>query len=85
MTDIHDQVETITKENVLIHERLARSSTSLSADPHLSEIEQIKRQAYLVLEENKVLQDQLDLQSNRLTDVQKHQIHEGKSSPIDIH
>lgn len=85
LTDIHDQVETITKENVLIHERLARSSTSLSADPHLSEIEQIKRQAYLVLEENKVLQDQLDLQSNRLTDVQKHQIQEGKSSTVGIH
>lgn len=77
LTDIHDQVETISKENILLHERLARSSTSFSVDPHMSEIEQIKRQAYLVLEENKVLQDQLDLQSNRLTDVQKHQIQEG--------
>ena len=40
--------------------------------------ENIKRQAYLVLEENKVLQEQLDLQTNRLTDVQKTQIQEGK-------
>jgi hypothetical protein len=39
--------------------------------------ENIKRQAYLVLEENKVLQEQLDLQTNRLTDVQKAQIQEG--------
>ena len=39
--------------------------------------EHIKRQAYLVLEENKVLQEQLDLQTNRLTDVQKTQIQEG--------
>ncbi len=41
--------------------------------------ENIKRQAYLVLEENKVLQEQLDLQTNRLTDVQKSQIQEGKN------
>jgi hypothetical protein len=41
--------------------------------------ENIKRQAYLVLEENKVLQEQLDLQTNRLTDVQKGQIQEGKN------
>jgi hypothetical protein len=40
--------------------------------------ENIKRQAYLVLEENKVLQEQLDLQTNRLTDVQKAQIQESK-------
>jgi len=40
--------------------------------------ENIKRQAYLVLEENKVLQEQLNLQTNRLTDVQKAQIHESK-------
>jgi hypothetical protein len=39
--------------------------------------EHIKRQAYLVLEENKVLQEQLNLQTNHLTDVQKTQIHEG--------
>jgi hypothetical protein len=39
----------------------------------------IKRQAYLVLEENKVLQKQLDLQNNQLTDVQKRQINEGLS------
>ena len=41
--------------------------------------ENIKRQAYLVLEENKVLQEHLDLQTNRLTDVQKGQIQEGKN------
>ncbi len=40
--------------------------------------ENIKRQAYLVLEENKVLQEQLDLQTNRLTDIQKAQIQEGE-------
>jgi predicted metal-dependent hydrolase len=40
--------------------------------------ENIKRQAYLVLEENKVLQEQLDLQTNQLTNIQKTQIHEGK-------
>ena len=39
----------------------------------------IKRQAYLVLEENKVLQKQLDLQNSQLTDVQKKQINEGLS------
>jgi predicted metal-dependent hydrolase len=39
--------------------------------------ENIKRQAYLVLEENKVLQEQLDLQTNQLTNIQKTQIHEG--------
>jgi hypothetical protein len=39
--------------------------------------EHIKQQAYLVLEENKVLQEQLHLQTHRLTDVQKTQIHEG--------
>lgn len=39
----------------------------------------IKRQAYLVLEENKVLQKQLDLQNHQLTDVQKRQIGEGLS------
>jgi hypothetical protein len=40
--------------------------------------ENIKRQAYLVLEENKVLQEQLDLQTNLLTDVQKAQLEESK-------
>ena len=77
MTEIRDQVKSITNENLILHERLARSSTSANTDPHLSDIDHIKRQAYLVLEENKVLQEQLDLQTNRLTDVQKTQIHEG--------
>lgn len=40
--------------------------------------ESIKRQAYLVLEENKVLQDQLNLQTNQSTDIQKAQIQESK-------
>ena len=77
MTEIRDQVKSITNENLILHERLGRSSTSVNNDPHLSDIEHIKRQAYLVLEENKVLQEQLNLQTNRLTDVQKTQIHEG--------
>jgi len=77
LTEIHDQIKLITNENLILHERLARSSTSANHDPHLSDIEHIKRQAYLVLEENKILQEQLDLQTNRLTDVQKTQIQEG--------
>lgn len=72
----------MTRENTLLHERLARSSTSTTNEPYLTDAEQIKRQAYLVLEENKILQEQLDLQSNRLTDVQKHQIHEGNATCI---
>ncbi len=67
----------ILNDKLILHERIARSSTSSNNDPHLSDIEHIKRQAYLVLEENKVLQEQLDLQTNRLTDVQKAQIQEG--------
>lgn len=67
----------IINENTRLHERLSRSSISQGNDNQLSDIQQIKRQAYLVLEENKVLQDQLDLQTNRLNDVQKNQIQEG--------
>ena len=70
----------LTDENILLHERSSRSSVSKSTDNHLSDIDHIKRQAYLVLEENKVLQDQLDLQTNRLNDVQKTQIQEGNEN-----
>lgn len=73
-------MRTISDENIKLHERLSRSSVSGPHDTHLSDIEHIKRQAYLVLEENKVLQDQLNIQTNRLTDVQKTQIQEGKTS-----
>ncbi|CAF2815027.1 unnamed protein product [Rotaria sp. Silwood2] len=76
LNELHDQVKLITNENISLHERLARSTPSGKDDVHLSDIEHIKRQAYLVLEENKVLQQQLDLQTNRLTDVQKTQIQE---------
>ena len=78
MTEIQDEIKVITNENLILHERISRSSTSSNHDPHLSDIEHIKRQAYLVLEENKVLQDQLNLQTNRLNDVQKTQIQEGR-------
>ncbi|CAF0741166.1 unnamed protein product [Adineta steineri] len=76
LNELHDQVKIITNENISLHERLARSTISEKNDPHISDIEHIKRQAYLVLEENKVLQEQLNLQTNRLTDVQKTQIQE---------
>ncbi|CAF1317990.1 unnamed protein product [Rotaria magnacalcarata] len=76
LNELHDQVKMIANENILLNERLSRSTTSKSHDAHLSDIEHIKRQAYLVLEENKVLQEQLNLQTNRLTDVQKVQIQE---------
>ncbi|CAF0930328.1 unnamed protein product [Rotaria sp. Silwood1] len=76
LNELHDQVKLITDENILLHERLARSTISGKDDTHLSDIEHIKRQAYLVLEENKILQEQLNLQTNRLTDVQKVQIQE---------
>ncbi|CAF0777451.1 unnamed protein product [Adineta ricciae] len=74
---IHEQVKLLINENASLHERLARTATTSGNHDHqLSDIEHIKRQAYLVLEENKVLQEQLDLQTNRLTDVQKTQIQE---------
>ncbi|CAF0906497.1 unnamed protein product [Rotaria sordida] len=76
LNELHDQIKLITDENISLHERLARSTTSGKDDGHLSDIEHIKRQAYLVLEENKILQEQLNLQTNRLTDVQKAQIQE---------
>lgn len=76
LNDIDEQMKLIINENTRLHERLSRSSVSQGHDNQLSDIQQIKRQAYLVLEENKVLQDQLDLQTNRLNDVQKNQIQE---------
>ena len=81
MIDIDEQMKLLINENTRLHDRLSRSPASQGNDNHLSDIEQIKRQAYLVVEENKVLQDQLDLQTNRLNDVQKNQIQEGS---IDI-
>lgn len=42
--------------------------------------ENIVRQAELVVEENKVLQDQLQLQTNRLTSIQKTQLEEGEKN-----
>jgi len=44
--------------------------------------ENIVRQAELVVEENKVLQDQLQLQTNRLTSIQKTQLEEGEKNKI---
>ncbi|UJR28194.1 hypothetical protein I4U23_009445 [Adineta vaga] len=77
LNELHEQVKLISNENLSLHERLSRSSiTPGNNDNQLSDIEHIKRQAYLVLEENKVLQEQLNLQTNRLTDVQKTQIQE---------
>ncbi|CAF0976224.1 unnamed protein product [Rotaria sp. Silwood1] len=79
LNELHDSVKIITNENLSLHERIARTSVSTPIHPsptHVTDVDNIKRQAYLVLEENKVLQEQLSLQTNKLTDVQKAQIQE---------
>ncbi|CAF3413939.1 unnamed protein product [Rotaria sp. Silwood1] len=79
LNELHDSVKIITNENLSLHERIARTSVSIPINPsptHVTDVDNIKRQAYLVLEENKVLQEQLSLQTNKLTDVQKAQIQE---------
>ncbi|CAF3810528.1 unnamed protein product [Rotaria socialis] len=79
--ELYDQVKAITNENISLHERIVRTSSSSSSpviqkSANINDFENIKRQAYLVLEENKVLQEQLNLQTNKLTDVHKVQIQE---------
>ncbi|CAF1272609.1 unnamed protein product [Adineta steineri] len=78
LNDLHTEMKSITNENLSLHERIARTSSTIinQSTAHLPDMENIKRQAYLVLEENKVLQEQLNLQTNRLNDVQKTQIQE---------
>ncbi|CAF2411488.1 unnamed protein product [Rotaria sp. Silwood2] len=79
LNELNNEVKLITNENLSLHERISRTSVSIpinQSSTHAIDIENIKRQAYLVLEENKVLQEQLNLQTNKLTDVQKVQIQE---------
>ncbi|UJR21266.1 hypothetical protein I4U23_024361 [Adineta vaga] len=78
LNDLHTEMKQIANENLSLHERIARTSSTVinQSTTHTTDIENIKRHAYLVLEENKVLQEQLHLQTNRLTDVQKAQIQE---------
>ncbi|CAF0866434.1 unnamed protein product [Didymodactylos carnosus] len=72
--DLSNQVKVISQENLVMHEKLSKST--INDETHLSDVDHIKQQAYLVLEENKILQEQLDLQTNHLRDVQKSQIQE---------
>ncbi|CAF2144262.1 unnamed protein product [Rotaria magnacalcarata] len=80
--ELYDQVKAITNENISLHERIVRTSSQSSSPPVIQtsanthDFEIIKRQAYLVLEENKVLQEQLNLQTNKATDVHKVQMQE---------
>ncbi|CAF1128948.1 unnamed protein product [Rotaria sordida] len=81
LNELQDQVKLISNENLSLHERIIRTSstpsTPINQSPtYIIDIENIKRQAYLVLEENKILQEHLNLQTNKLTDIQKAQIQE---------
>lgn len=72
--EFREQFQKIAHENLLLHERTPHTTSSMNVKP--TDVENIVRHAELVVEENKVLQDQLHLQTNRLTNIQKAQLEE---------
>lgn len=93
LNEFREQFQKISHENLLFHERTSQTtvkSTDVYVDSYLivesrcdeyslHSSENIVRHAELVVEENKVLQDQLQLQTNRLTTIQKSQLEEGEN------